>query len=70
VIRIAIETAGNEILFFCQNRIIERKRDEDRAGVGILNTQKRLDLLYGDAYDLDIRNDGEFFTVNLKLTGR
>lgn len=70
VIRIAVEVAGQGIQFSCQNRIIERSRDEERTGVGILNTQKRLDLLYATSYDLDIRNDGEVFTVTLKLSGR
>lgn len=70
VIRIAVEVGGKDIQFFCQNRIIERKRDDDRTGVGILNTKKRLDLLYSDSYDLGIRNDGEVFTVNLKLPER
>lgn len=70
LIRIAVEIAGRNILFFCQNPIIERSKDEQRTGVGILNTRKRLDLLYGESYDLNIRSDGEVFTVNLKLTGR
>jgi len=70
LIRIAIAVTGGDIQFFCQNRIIERKKDEERTGVGILNTRKRLDLLYNKSYDLDIRNDGEIFTVNLKLSGR
>lgn len=68
VIQIAVEVVGKNILFCCQNRIIENRHDVERTGVGILNTQKRLDLLYAGLYDLDIRNDGEFFTVNLKLT--
>ncbi|MNY40474.1 hypothetical protein D3C86_1752200 [compost metagenome] len=70
VIRIAVEVTGSHIQFFCQNRIIERREDVERTGVGILNTQKRLDLLYGGSYDLDIRNAEEVFTVNLKLSGR
>lgn len=70
LIRIAVEVTGRNILFFCQNRIVDRSKDEQRTGVGILNTRKRLDLLYSGSYDLDIRNEGEVFTVNLKLTGR
>lgn len=70
VIRVAVEVIGSDIQFFCQNRIIERNKDEERKGVGIMNTQKRLDLLYSGLYNLDIRNDGEVFTVNLKLSGR
>lgn len=67
LIRIAVEITTTDILFFCQNRIIERKKEEDRAGVGIANTQKRLDLLYAGRYALDIGNEGEVFTVKLKL---
>jgi sensor histidine kinase YesM len=70
LIRIVVEMGEKDIHFFCQNRIIDRRKDEDRTGVGILNTQKRLDLLYSGSYDLDIRNDGEVFTVDLKLSGR
>lgn len=70
VIRIAVEILGESVQFFCQNRIIERSKDEERTGVGILNTRKRLDLLYSGSYDLDICNDGEVFTVYLKLSGR
>jgi two-component system LytT family sensor kinase len=70
VIRIAVQVTGSDIQFFCQNRIIERRTDEERTGVGILNTQKRLDLLYSGSYDLDIRDDGAIFTVDLKLPGR
>ncbi|WP_342089128.1 sensor histidine kinase [Dyadobacter sp. OTU695] len=70
VIRIAVEVAGKEIQFFCQNRMIERRNDEERTGVGILNTQKRLDLLYIGLYNLAIHNDGDIFTVNLTLPGR
>lgn len=70
LIRIAVDVSEGGIRFFCQNRIIERRKDEERTGVGILNTQKRLDLLYSGSYHLDICNDGEVFTVNLKLPGR
>ncbi|MCF0071788.1 sensor histidine kinase [Dyadobacter sp. CY261] len=70
IIQIAVEVAGQNILFFCQNRIVERRYDMERTGVGIFNTQKRLDLLYAGLYDLDIRDDGDFFTVNLKLAGQ
>lgn len=70
LIRIAVEVVKQDIHFACQNRIIERRTDEQRMGVGILNTQKRLDLLYSRSYDLDIRDDGEVFTVNLKLPRR
>lgn len=66
-IKIRINSATNEIRFFCQNKIFDLNKDHERAGVGIANIRKRLDFLYAGNYDLKIENDGLFFSVNLKL---
>ena len=42
-------------------------QDGGRAGTGIENVQKRLDLLYQDRYDLQINEDDEVFIVKLTL---
>ncbi len=36
-------------------------------GIGIINAKKRLDLLYGDKYDLSIYDENEEFIVNLSI---
>ncbi|SKC19355.1 sensor histidine kinase [Dyadobacter psychrophilus] len=66
-IEIKINTAADEIRFFCRNKVFDSNKDPDRAGVGIVNTKKRLDFLYAGNYNLKIDNDGEIFSVNLKL---
>ena len=38
-----------------------------KAGIGITNVQKRLELLYPGKHQLSITNDADVFVVNLKL---
>jgi LytS/YehU family sensor histidine kinase len=37
-------------------------------GIGIVNVQKRLELLYPGKYSLDVQEEEEIYIVNLKLT--
>ena len=39
--------------------------DQGKPGIGISNVKQRLDLLYKDKYDLQIREDDEVFIVDL-----
>ncbi len=39
----------------------------ERHGLGISNSRKRLELLYGDSYTLDISDMGEMYHVMLKI---
>ena len=38
-----------------------------RPGIGIINVQKRLELLYPGKHQLAITNDADVFVVNLKI---
>jgi two-component system LytT family sensor kinase len=67
-IKVKVDIVENDILFFCQNRIIDVNADTERKGIGIANTKKRLDFLYVNRHILKIENDAEMFTVHLKLT--
>jgi LytS/YehU family sensor histidine kinase len=40
---------------------------QDKRGIGINNVSQRLNLLYKDKYDLQIREDEEVFVVDLKV---
>lgn len=48
------------------NRILTETKDP-RSGIGIQNVRRRLDLLYKDLHELNIREAGPWFIVELKL---
>ncbi len=37
------------------------------SGIGLVNTRRRLDLLYAERYDLIINETNNRYSVNLKL---
>ncbi|RYG31599.1 MAG: histidine kinase [Chitinophagaceae bacterium] len=49
------------------NGKVEKKQMNGTSGIGILNVQKRLELLYPAKHTITIADDGEVFIVNLKL---
>lgn len=51
----------------CKNSKRERpERDEKKySGIGLKNLRKRLDLLYGESYSLNIEDEDDTYTVNL-----
>lgn len=65
-LEIAIE--NNSLSFSTRNRIFVRKDEpEQSSGVGLVNVQKRLLLLYPDRHNLTIKTDNDEFVVNLKI---
>lgn len=56
-----------QIRFMCKNSKRERpERDEKKySGIGLKNLRKRLDLLYGESYSLNIEDEDDTYTVNL-----
>ena len=40
---------------------------QNKTGIGICNVRQRLELLYKDKYELQIREDEEVFVVDLKV---
>ncbi len=66
-ILIELKVASNHIHFSCGNRILPFKQQLESTGIGIVNTQKRLEHIYPDSYQLDIKNADGFYTVHLIL---
>jgi hypothetical protein len=50
-----------------KNSKTENAPSSEFSGIGIDNTRKRLELLYGSNYKLDIIDNKDFFTVNLSI---
>ncbi len=66
-IDIAFSFASDQLSFIIRNSISEIRKEEGPSGIGIDNSRKRLDLIYGDLYTLKIDETSDEFTVNLKV---
>ncbi len=73
-----IVAPGIEILLSCENGIlnfevvnryslIEEHNKDATSGIGLVNTKKRLELLYPDKHKLEIRKSAGIFKVNLQI---
>lgn len=56
-----------KLLFTIKNSKTEKSQMNEFSGIGIENTRKRLALLYGNNYHLDILDNEELYTVNLTV---
>ncbi|HWD90463.1 MAG TPA: histidine kinase [Mucilaginibacter sp.] len=61
-----IQQEGN-LLFQTCNRIHEIASKDETHGFGIENLRKRLAMLYGEKFELNIVNNGQTFTAFLKV---
>jgi hypothetical protein len=66
-VSIDLVTGNDRLLFIVRNSKNENGRMEEFSGIGIENTRKRLNLLFGNTYHLDIINNDDSFTVNLSF---
>ncbi|MCX6250934.1 MAG: histidine kinase [Bacteroidetes bacterium] len=57
----------DRLLFVAKNSKTDKEGVKDFYGIWIENTRKRLDLLYGTNYHLDIIDNDDLYTVNLSL---
>jgi hypothetical protein len=72
LIKIKIQLLENELTFECQNPFLENAEEElelgwKKSGVGIKNTQNRLQLLYPEKHQLEIKKEENLFNVLLKI---
>ena len=65
-IDIAMAIDGDHLTFTCVNSCIPKEEDK-HGGVGLANVRQRLDLIYGQNYQLDIRDEQASYTVKLTL---
>lgn len=67
-IRIAIRVENGTLNFNCQNNYKDKSaKAKPIGGIGLLNVQKRLDLIYPDKHKLEITNENHIFTVSLTI---
>ncbi|HVW94688.1 MAG TPA: sensor histidine kinase [Mucilaginibacter sp.] len=65
-IRLLIEVDEEHLHFYMQNKKHTNNRDAS-GGIGLNNVKRRLNLLYPNKYNLDIRDEAETYTVELSL---
>lgn len=69
-IQMAMTLNGNQIQFDIQNSISPSRNPnkKEKKGIGIENLKRRLDLLYPDMHNLEIKQTENMFVVNLTIT--
>jgi len=65
VARVAVE--GHRIYFYCRNKKKTGPK-ELSTGIGLDNIKKRLDLAYGEKYQLNVKDEAEFYTTELIIS--
>lgn len=65
-ISVDLKTEYDNVIFDCKNSIPQQAKEPGKnGGVGIVNIQKRLDLIYGERAQLTMENDGAVHSVHL-----
>jgi two-component system, LytTR family, sensor kinase len=66
-VKIKIFILDNNLDFWIENTIENYVKDPENSGIGLVNIQNRLDLLYPNAHELNISQDNKFYRVHLNL---
>ena len=67
-LRMAFSVKGDTLIFDCVNTFsIARQIGNRPGGLGLINTRRRLELLYGDSFQLDQNKTGHEFITTLKI---
>ncbi|MEO0340427.1 MAG: histidine kinase, partial [Bacteroidota bacterium] len=66
-IKICIELEQNQLKFTCKNSFNDSQMNEKiHSGIGLSNVRKRLELLYPNQYQLDLKKE-EYFEIHFQL---
>lgn len=67
-INLTVELKGMTLVMKLMNGKVPLREDiQNQQGIGINNVRQRLELLYKDKYELQIREDEEVFVVDLRV---
>ncbi len=69
-VEIDIKLNKNQLAFSISNSALKNTQNQNEAGIGLENIQKRLNLLYNKNYHLKIDNQNNSFVVNLRCNGQ
>lgn len=54
-------------LFNCTNKVVQKAEHIKSGGIGIENVKKRLEIMYKDQHELEIKEENSYFSVNLSV---
>nr|WP_199000799.1 histidine kinase [Flavobacterium sp. ASV13] len=66
-VKIKVFILDNSLDFWIENTIENYVKDPENSGIGLVNIQNRLDLLYPNAHQLTITQDNQYYRVHLNL---
>ena len=66
-IHIDLKTNETQLIFTIQNTIKKKDIDTDSHGIGLENTQKRLETLFPNAYTLQYTEENTIYKVHLEI---
>lgn len=71
-VNIRVEVLDNGLFFCCENtfdasKLSEQNLEKGKSGIGLVNAKKRLRLLYSNTHLLSIKEEEEFFKIQLTL---
>jgi two-component system LytT family sensor kinase len=66
-INIYLVAEKNKVTFFCQNKLLPQAAPGYSTGVGIANAKKRLEYLYPEKHELEIKQDDGYYTIRLSV---
>lgn len=58
---------GGKLLFSCRNPVASSSQSGDSGGLGLANVKRRLDLLFGAHYQLQITSNEKYFEIKLAI---
>lgn len=67
-VNLTIELAGKNCIYTVENsKINALPSEQGKSGIGLQNVKRRLELTYGEGYDLEVRDLPDRYYVQLKL---
>ncbi|XLS29533.1 sensor histidine kinase [Flavobacteriaceae bacterium M23B6Z8] len=67
-VNIRIHVVKDQLLLSVKNIVGKYKKDKDNSGIGLINIENRLQLLYPQSHSLDIIKENGYYEVLLKVT--
>lgn len=66
-VSVSLAVEDGKIVFRCKNSVHECKDGKSHEGIGLENVKRRLNIIYGNDYNLEIENSQSTYTVILTL---